>query len=198
MNEGEAQTLVLYKRLMKEIRKRIDATEAIINRETGLEARFARESAYLQLRMICEAIALGCVNAHEGLSELRSGKLQKSYAADQIVNVLAGLHDRFYPQPIIVAGKVAGRTDVRDHDIEHLTKEDLKTLYWKCGNVLHRGTPKSLIAGEAIEKDWIAFVMKQGQLIINLLANHTLVMKGDQRSVFCNFVTDKVWIGNAV
>jgi hypothetical protein len=68
----------MYNRLMKEVRKRIEAIEAIVNRETRLEARFARESAYLQLRMICEAIALGCVVAQEALSELKSGKLQKS------------------------------------------------------------------------------------------------------------------------
>ncbi|MGB6078058.1 MAG: hypothetical protein WBF99_01215 [Xanthobacteraceae bacterium] len=197
MIEGEAQTLALYKRLIKEIRKRIDATEAIVNRETGLEARFAREAAYLQLRMICEAIALGCVIAHEGFSELKSGKLQNSYAADQIVNVLAGLHDRFYPQPVQIARKAPGRITIQDDEIEHLTKEDLKALYRKCGGVLHRGTPKSLVAGEKIEKDWITYVMKQAQLIVNLLASHALVMHGDQRSIFCNFASGEAWIAKA-
>ncbi|WP_043062411.1 hypothetical protein [Brucella anthropi] len=198
MTENEAERLNAYKKLMKEIRRRVEAIEAIVNQETGLEARFAREAAYLQLRMACETVALGCVIAHAGFSDLQAAKLQKEYAADKIMGVLSGLHDRFYPQPISVLQKEAGRVSIEDGSIEHLSKEDLKALYRKCGQALHRGTPAAIISGEKIEKDWISFVMRQTQLLLNLLASHVIVMRGDQRAIFCNFVAGEVWVANAI
>jgi hypothetical protein len=197
MDSNELRTLLIYKDMMKEVRQRLDTIEALVNKETSLRARFARELSYLQLRMICEIIALGCIISHEGFSELSARKFRNSYAADEIVNFLSKLHDRFYPQPIKVERKQSGRISVEDNEIEHLSKENLKTLYRKCGAVLHRGTPATIISGEKIETDWIAYVMRQSQLAVNLLASHALVLHGDQRAIFCNFITGEAWVGNA-
>jgi hypothetical protein len=198
MSSEELPRLLAYNKLMKEIRQRVDAIEALVNNETGLNARFAREASYLQLRMICESIALGCVIAHEGFSDLRAPKIQKSYAADQIMGVLSGLHDRFYPQPITVLKKEGRKTSIEDSNIEHLSKDELKALYHKCGSILHRGKPAELLAGEKIDKGWIADVMKHTQLIINLLASHALVMRGDERAIFTNFAAGESYVANAV
>ncbi|MEX0957335.1 MAG: hypothetical protein WDZ83_19240 [Rhizobiaceae bacterium] len=199
MNTSEHRILALYKRLMDEARRRIDAIEMLVNRETGLEARFAREAAYLQLRMICEIIAVGCVVAHDGLAELDASKeLRKAFAADRIVNALSSLHDRFYPQPIRVERETAGHISVRDADVEHLSKDELKALYRSCGNALHRGTPAKIVAGEKLEADWISNVMHNSQLAANLLSSHALVMRGDERAIFANFISGEVWIGDAL
>jgi hypothetical protein len=88
--------------------------------------------------------------------------------------------------------------DRRDDTIEHLSKEELKAVYHKCGSVLHRGTPMKVRAGEKIEKDWIAYVMKQTQLAVNLLGRHAVVMRGDQRAIFCDFTGERVWSANAL
>lgn len=198
MTENEHERLKIYGNLIKEIRRRVDAIEAIVNQETGLEARFAREAAYLQLRMACEAVALGCVIAHESFSNLTAAKLQKAYAADKIIEILSGMHDRFYPQPINVLKNEAGNVSIEDGIIDHLTKNDLKALYRKCGEALHRGKPSEIIKGEKIEIEWISFIMQQTQLLINLLASHAIVMRGDQRVIFCNLETGHAWAANAL
>jgi hypothetical protein len=198
VNSEEQEFLYIYRRMMEDRRRRLNAIEALVNDETGLEARFAREASYLHLRMICETIALVCIIAHEGFSDLAAVNLKDAYAADKIINALSKLHDRFYPQPIIVERRAGSRMSIRDNTIEHLSKEELKAVYHKCGGVLHRGTPMKIRTGEEIEKDWIAYVIKQTQLAVNLLAHHALVMRGDQRAIFCGFVSNMVWAANAV
>lgn len=183
---------------MGEIRDRVETVEVLVNNETGIKARFARESSYLQLRLICESIALGCIIAHEGFSDLSAQKIQKAYAADQIVNELSKLHDRFYPQPIAVGKRESTRMTVSDNDIEHLTKDELKNVYRKCGQVLHRGTPHSIRNNEIIEKEWIDYIVQKTQLAVNLLTTHALVMRGDQRAIMCNFSSTQVWAASAI
>lgn len=197
MEEPEGEILAIYRKLMIEIGRRLNAIDALMNRETGLEARFAREASYLQLRMICESIALGCLIAHEQFSTVPVRKLAGAYAADKIMNALATLHDRFYPQPIIIERKSPGRVSIRDYNVDHLTKEQLNTIYRKCGDVLHRGTPSTIRKAEKIEKEWIEYVRQQTQLVKNLLTCHALVMRGDQRAIFCDFSNGIVWAANA-
>lgn len=197
MKAEEQEILAIYQKLMIEIRRRLDAIEALVNQETGLEARFAREASYLHLRMICETIALGCIIAHEQFSTIAAHKLADAYAADKIMNTLGKLHDRFYPLPIVFERQSPGRVSIRDNEIDHLSKEGLNAVYRKCGGVLHRGTPETIRSGEKIEKGWIDYIMQQTQLVINLLACHALVMRGDQRAIFCDFSSTKVWAANA-
>ena len=52
------------------------------------------ELCFLQLRMLCELIALGCLTAH---GDLETGKLKKAYEADEIIGRLQRLHPHFYP-----------------------------------------------------------------------------------------------------
>ncbi len=197
MNKSEKNILDLYGRMMLEIQQRIGAIEILINEETTLEDRFAKESAFLQLRMICEIIASLCVVSHEGFSELKTGKLKKTYQADKIINALTELHDRFYPQPIKIKQGTPGQISITDNDVIHLTKDDLKALYAKCGELLHRGTPAGLIK-ENHESEWILFVKEKAQHILNLLASHALVMQGDKRSVFHSMHSGQTWIADAL
>jgi hypothetical protein len=56
----------LYYALMWEAKGRIRSVEMIANGRTAFFSPMAaRESCFLQLRMLCELIALACVAAHE-------------------------------------------------------------------------------------------------------------------------------------
>jgi hypothetical protein len=61
--------------------------------------------------------------------DLMSGKLRETWQADKIIRGLEELHPDFYP---IAATEVL------------FTKEELIKLYWKCGDLLHRGTFETL------------------------------------------------------
>jgi len=74
---------------MQEVRVRI----AAIDSGTGgylltIPPQIVREHCYLQLRMICELIAFGCLVAHGEIKEVQQPKLQKEYAANKIMEEL--------------------------------------------------------------------------------------------------------------
>ena len=54
----------LYTVLMGEVKLRHACLARLMRGETGLEPPFIREFCFLQFRMICETIALGCLVAH--------------------------------------------------------------------------------------------------------------------------------------
>jgi hypothetical protein len=69
----------------------------------GLPAAIVREVRFLQLRMLCELIALACLMAHGDIPAVQaSKKLSKEYSADKIIGQLDALHPNFYPYPVLV------------------------------------------------------------------------------------------------
>ena len=130
-----------YSALMEEAKYRLLATNTALRGQTGLPTGAIFEFCFLQLRMLCELIALGCLTAH---GDLETGKLKEAYEADKIIRRLQRLHPDFYP---IAATQSKGGPDEYDAVLlsgGFLTKEELLKLYWKCGNVLHRGSFKAL------------------------------------------------------
>lgn len=54
----QQSTMQLYCGLMEEAKLRIAAIEGNLSGKTGLPGQIVRESCYLQLRLLCELIAL--------------------------------------------------------------------------------------------------------------------------------------------
>ena len=120
---------------MHEAKHRLWAMDTALGGQTGLPDGAIPELCFLQLRMLCELIALGCLTAH---GDVVTGKLKEEYKADKIIRLLEQLHPKFYPHAATdTETATALRTDV-------FTKEELMKLYWKCGDVLHRGTFQTL------------------------------------------------------
>ena len=132
-----------YVGLMEEAKYRLFAMDTALEGRTGLPPGATREYCFLQLRMLCELIALGCLTAH---GDLQTGKLKGRYEADKIIRGLQPLHSDFYPIAAI-------RTDKGPKVYEGgLTKEELPKLYGKCGDVpekasrrYHRGNIRKRI-----------------------------------------------------
>jgi hypothetical protein len=120
-----------YSILMHEAKRRLLAMDTALAGRTGLPNGTICEFCFLQLRMLCELIALGCLTAH---GDLGTGKLKEEYKADKIIRRLEQLHPKFYPY--------AATEELRNQGV--FTKEELMKLYWKCGDVLHRGTFETL------------------------------------------------------
>jgi hypothetical protein len=131
------KALNAYTGLMEEAKYRLLATDIALGGATGLPDGAIREYCFLQLRMLCELIALGCLTAH---GDLATGKLKGNYEADRIIRGLQPLHRHFYP---IAATLTEEPRSIRLHEDGFLTKEELQKLYRRCHDVLHRGSFKA-------------------------------------------------------
>jgi hypothetical protein len=134
-----------YAALLEEAKLRLSSIAGAIGGSTGLPGPLVQEFSYLQLRMLCELIALGCLTAHGEIAETQVAKLQKEWSADRIVSRLEALHPNFYPHPVRLTIS-PDRVHMDRLESGFLTKTELITLYGTCGDRLHRGTLKKLLA----------------------------------------------------
>jgi hypothetical protein len=71
---------------MREVKERVGAIEHALNGRTGLHEIQVQEFCYLQLRLLCELIALGCLVAHGHIKETR--KIKDQWSANIIISML--------------------------------------------------------------------------------------------------------------
>jgi hypothetical protein len=140
-------TAKLYCSFMDEIKQRVQVLGDILAIKYPLPRGVAAELCHLQLRFICELIALGCLVAHGDIQDVRK-ELEKQYHPREILKRLEGLHPSFYPVPGNQktdpgTGAVLGLEIIKDG---FLTKPELLSLYGMCGDVLHLGSLKSVLA----------------------------------------------------
>ncbi|MCP3401858.1 hypothetical protein [Bradyrhizobium sp. CCGB20] len=131
---------------MEEIKNRGEVVRAVVRRRISVPPIVSLELAYLQLRMVCELIALACLTAHGDVPETTSKRLTKAYNADQIMKALEHLHPDFHPIPGRQVHDQTGEVvEVIPVDEPHLTKRELQRLYGECGDFLHRGNIEQLM-----------------------------------------------------
>jgi hypothetical protein len=179
------QTLAinLYRGIMQEIRIRI----AAIDSGTGnylltIPPPIVREFCYLQLRMVCELIAFGCLVAHGDMKDVRAPKLQKEWAADKIMEELERLHPAFYPY---AARQMPTSTGLHLEVINPhpCPKAELIKIYHECGNVLHRGSLRKLIVIDQAKIIHYPKITAIAQKFVNFLQSSYLVTR-DEHLVF--------------
>src|SRR5216683_4237681 len=93
----------LYAGLMEEAKARIALVVALIDGKvttegTPLSAPILREFGFLQLRLLCEVVALGCLIAHGDIKATQTSRVRKMWEADRIIAKLEDLHPDFYPR----------------------------------------------------------------------------------------------------
>lgn len=140
----------LYCQLMEEIKDRLRVFRRFCiedpNPKHGVSHAHAHEFCYLQLRFICELIALASLIAHGDIAATKSAKLRKSYKPGVILSEMAKLHSDFYPkalkQKLDSNGRLIGWTGAPDF----LSKSNLAALWSECGANLHRGSIKDIEA----------------------------------------------------
>jgi len=179
VTQERERALKLYSLLMKEVKIRVLGIEAALSGQIVVTGWMIREFCYLQLRMICELIALGCLVAHGDIKATQAGKLPKAYAADRIFTLLGKLYATFYPTPLrFVSMNPHASGTGRIHNYEpiktgFLTKAELVSLNHRASDFLHRGTMAKLLSPEPIDEgfpDVLTWVNK----IQALLSTHSL------------------------
>ncbi len=156
---------------MDEARIRICAVRDVIALRNAWAPRLLQEFAYLQLRMLCETIALGCLIAHD---DVKDRKILKSWSAADIIEKLSALNPEFYPRGIRIRAE-AGIVNLDEYKVPQMSKNELIDLWSKSGNFLHRGSAKSLFAerGQLLNVN-LDLVVEHGQKITNLLDQHVI------------------------
>ncbi len=175
---------VLYCNIMSEIKGRHELLAEIARGKYGLPSVAANEFIYLELRMICELIALGCLAAHGDIPATHSGQLRKLWKPSDILERLGDLHPNFYPVPAeeeVENGYLVGAFE--NPAIKHLTKRELLRLYSVCGRVLHRGSMKNLSQQTVSQadfnktKDWASKLK-------GLLNRHLIHLRDPQKKLY--------------
>jgi hypothetical protein len=168
----DEEALALYIRLMEEAKGRALSINPITNSQIGIGAPLIREYCFLQLRILCELIALGCLIAHGDITNTKY--FQKNvYKADDIVRRMEKLHPEFYPIASSISFPEPGRVHIEPLQTGFLTKSELISLYGKCGDVLHKGTLDRVINAGPFRMDYTD-INEWGQKILNLLSVHRI------------------------
>jgi hypothetical protein len=182
-SKDDLAALALYKELMEEVKARSESINTLTNDQRGIPSLMVREYCYLQLRMLCELVALGCLVAHGDILARSSKSLRLAYAPAEIIRHLEVLHPDFYPVPVVPRQTVQGFHLGDYDDRPFLTKNDCVALWGKCGNVLHRGSLKKLIGPKSPVQRNFKGVEGWAQKVLNLLSAHRIVRLGG-RTVF--------------
>jgi hypothetical protein len=172
-----------YRKLMLEIKVRVSTINALLFDQRGIPSAHVREFLALQIRMICETIGLGCLVVHGDLVEKLPANFRKTYAPGEIFAALDNLHDDFFPVPI-QPQKAATGWHMADYEgAAHIAKPEIRLVWSRCGDLLHRGSLKSLAAeGRPVQKNFDDLT-EWKQKIQNLLINHRII-RADRKISF--------------
>jgi hypothetical protein len=172
-----------YLRLMHELTIRINLVARACTGELNLSPPYAREYCYLQFRRICELVSLGCLQLHGDLPGVRSSAAKKEWHAEKIMKLLQRKHPHSFPQSLTVIKTADGLHLNANSKPNALTFTEFKALYNKCGEILHRGTIRTIEADELITKSDYDEVIHWSHKLVDLLNEH-VVARANGKGVY--------------
>jgi hypothetical protein len=182
-----AQTLMMnnYALLMEEVKQRIGWLNAILSGKIELPNAALQEFGFLQLRIICELIALACLTAHEDIPATRTKRLLEEWNATNILKRLEQLHPDFYPKPVSIRDIGPGRKHFDDITSGFLSKAELISLYARCSDLIHRGSVSKLLIPKSPWPLDKTEMTNWAQKIATLLRDHFIGHLGGETYLLC-------------
>ncbi len=193
----EASAVHNYLKLMHEVVVRLDLVSAACNGHLNLTPPYAFEYCYLQYRRICELLALGCLQLHGDLAVARSSAASKEWNAERIMGLLHRHHPHAFPQCVTTTKTPDGWSYVANSKPNALTLAEFKTLYSKCGYVLHRGTIRSIEAERPLETSDYDKLIAWSHKIVDLLNQHFVSRSDGHGLYFVSLKAEEVGGGPA-
>jgi hypothetical protein len=172
-----------YRGLMVEAKARLLSINTFANDQRGIPSQLIREFGALQIRMLCEIVGLACLVAHGDIVERSSEKLQTHYEPGRIFAALEELHPRFFPFPIAPQKTSNGWHMAEYAGGPFATKAEIKEIWSKCGEILHKGSLKKLVKPRNPLQIHFADIEEWGKKISNLLTSHS-ILSVDQQTVW--------------
>lgn len=179
----EASAVLNYLKLMHEVVVRLDLVSAACNGALNLTPPYAFEYSYLQYRRICELLALGCLQLHGDLAVSRTSAASREWNAERIMSMLNKHHPHAFPQSVVATKKPDGWSFVANSKPNALTLPEFKTLYNKCGQVMHRGTIRSIETEKPRDRMDYDELISWSHKIVELLNQH-FVSRSDGKGIY--------------
>lgn len=168
-------TLNTYAELMSAIKQRHHLLMRLIENQARMPDWCVIEFTQLQVRKICETLAMACLVAHGDIEGTRSAKITKSYQADFIMNALEKLHPNFYPRPVKQIVKNGLAVAMEDIKTGFLTKADILKSYHTAADFLHVGDLKDVLSRRKRTISMESIIQWSNQLLV-LLAIHQIYL----------------------
>ncbi len=169
----------IYVDLMEEARIRIHMMRDAINDRNSWFPRILQEFVYLQLRTLCEIVALGCLVAH---GDIKKRDTLKRWDIPAIMKEMEKLNPEFYPRPVRTQILPSGGLHLTDYTAPSLSKAELIKLWKRSGNFVHRGSAEDLFAAHGTQLVVkLEPAIELGQKILNLLQEH-LISSADKKT----------------
>jgi hypothetical protein len=190
----------IYADLMDEARIRIHAMRDAIDARGSWAPRLLQEFLYLQLRTLCETIALGCLVAH---GDVKNRNSLKRWDIPAVMKEMEKLNPDFYPRPVRIRF-LPEVVKLDDYSAPTLSKAELVKLWERSGSFVHRGSAKDLLAAQASKLVLnLDPVVEWGVKILNLLDQH-VISSADKKSHIVAVLShvesegrSKVWIAKS-
>ena len=182
------QAVPLYKSIMEEIKIRVDIANQVLMAPPPLPETVLNEFCFLQIRFVCELIALGCLVAHGDIT--KSNRLTKYYQADRIMNNLEELNPEFFPRPVIERIAEPHRIHYEFKTSGYLNKREFMRVYNQtCGKALHRGSLKHLLSLSHQQKAPLTEIKGLIIKIRELLNPHVILLHDQSTVLLCSMST---------
>lgn len=172
--------MVLYQRFMEELKVRLSAMRGMLEEIPTIAASphafIVAESCYLQARYVCELIALASLAIHHNAETSR--KALASYRPKETFDALRSQNPDAFPKAIDLHDK-EGSFHFEFAPERDITPDQLYRIYGACGDALHRGTLKTILAGKS--KPYNIGDLRAWMLqLANFLNQHTILLDGHQ------------------
>jgi hypothetical protein len=177
-----------YADLMQEAKARLTSLKIVLNADIGLPAIAVQDFGYIQLRMLCELIALACIVAHGNMAPTKA-KLRNEWRAGKIISELGKAHSGFFPRS--ATQKIANPPKIIVRKTgDPVSKDELKRLHASCGHKLHRGDVSALdkISEKTLTANLNQIVQWTSRLT-DLLGTHVISLVDRKTIYLCTLST---------
>ena len=186
----ESRAVKGYLKLMHEIVVRLELVAQACTGNLNLTPPYAFEYCYLQYRRICELLALGCLQLHGDIEATQTTSATKEWNAKKIMSLLHRNHPHAFPQ-CATQTKVGEIWSINANSKPNaMTFADFKTLYNTCGQVLHRGTIRSIESEKPLDKSDYDRLMLWSHKIVDLLNQHIIGRSSGKELYFTSLKTE--------
>jgi hypothetical protein len=167
----------VYLRIMEEIKSRLHLIDVV--KKSDLPFPHAREICTLQLRHICELIAIGCLAAQGRLTG--SSLIINEDNPKKILRELDKTWQHAFPQCATLIREDGGTKINANSKPNALTRRETENMWANSGTFLHRLTIKKFFTPEEDKRDPWGYISTQVSKILDLLTDHVIAIPNPER-----------------
>jgi len=170
----------IYIKVMMEVKQRLAIIHTID--AVDVDPIIPIEICYLQLRHICELIAIACLTAQGDFSTYKEFK--DSYDVSRVFRSLEKINPTFFPEPFMLTRNESYVEIKRNSFPDFITRDELEKLWGVTGNYLHRLTMRSFMKKKLNVIKENSIILEYSKRIKLLLNRHKIFVIGTNYQFF--------------